>query len=107
MLVDKKSNFRISAKHPCLSGHFPGNPIVPGTVILDEVMQIILQQNSDYKLSGFTSVKFIQPLLATQEVTVQVDKIPDSSNTCLKVKFVATVNVNAIAQGEARLVEIS
>jgi len=107
MLVEKKSNFKISAKHPCLAGHFPGNPIVPGAVILDEVIQIILQQNSDFKLSGFTSVKFIQPLLATQEVTVQVDKMPDSSNTCQKVKFVVTVNDSAIAQGEARLAKIS
>ena len=31
---------RVIAKdHPALAGHFPGNPIVPGVLILDEVMR--------------------------------------------------------------------
>jgi 3-hydroxyacyl-[acyl-carrier-protein] dehydratase len=28
----------ISADHPSLPGHFPGTPIVPGVVILDEIL---------------------------------------------------------------------
>ena len=29
--------FTVAADHPCLPGHFPGNPIIPGVVLLDEV----------------------------------------------------------------------
>jgi 3-hydroxyacyl-[acyl-carrier-protein] dehydratase len=33
-----EASFRIGAEHPALPGHFPGRPVVPGVVILDEVM---------------------------------------------------------------------
>ncbi|MEZ5592806.1 MAG: hypothetical protein R3F53_19725 [Gammaproteobacteria bacterium] len=33
----------IGSEHPSLAGHFPSNPIVPGVVILDEVMQAVQQ----------------------------------------------------------------
>lgn len=32
------AQFRIGADHPALPGHFPGRPVVPGVVILDEVL---------------------------------------------------------------------
>ncbi len=33
----------IPTDHPCLPGHFPGRPIVPAVVILDEVRAIITE----------------------------------------------------------------
>lgn len=32
---------RFAADHPTAAGHFPGNPIIPGAVLLDEVLAAI------------------------------------------------------------------
>jgi 3-hydroxymyristoyl/3-hydroxydecanoyl-(acyl carrier protein) dehydratase len=31
----------IAADHPCVPGHFPGNPIVPGALLLDAAVAAI------------------------------------------------------------------
>ena len=33
----------ISPQHPALAGHFPGNPIVPGVVLLDYAIHALAQ----------------------------------------------------------------
>ncbi len=41
ILSQPEQSFMISPDHPALAGHFPGNPIVPGVLILDESLRII------------------------------------------------------------------
>ena len=33
--------FVVEPCHPCLPGHFPGSPLVPGVVVLDQVLAAI------------------------------------------------------------------
>ena len=42
----------IHADHPSLPGHFPGAPLVPGVVILDEVVAALAEWRQNSQLSG-------------------------------------------------------
>ena len=65
--------FTIAYDHPSLAGHFPGNPIVPGVVILDQVIRI-WQKNNQQKnpqvVTTMQNAKFINILHA--EITCSI-----------------------------------
>ncbi len=105
MVASADKIFRIKKDHPCLAGHFPGNPIVPGVVILDEVANIIVQQNKAFKINGFSSVKFLQPLLAEQDVSVKLNDVIVANAGHAKIKFSVFNSDDLIAQGEIKLKE--
>jgi 3-hydroxyacyl-[acyl-carrier-protein] dehydratase len=48
---------RIDAAHPAAHGHFPGNPIVPGAVLLTEILAAIPAETR-----GIRSAKFLAPV---------------------------------------------
>jgi 3-hydroxymyristoyl/3-hydroxydecanoyl-(acyl carrier protein) dehydratase len=60
----------ISADHPSLPGHFPDMPLVPGVVILDEVLGALFEWRKDCQLSGIRTVKFLMPLRPEQTFTI-------------------------------------
>lgn len=57
--------FDIDAQHPSLPGHFPGNPVVPGVVLLDRVAAA-LEKAGFGPLRRINAVKFLAPLLPGQ-----------------------------------------
>ena len=48
---------RIDPAHPAADGHFPGNPIMPGAVLLDEVRSVIPAETG-----GLRTAKFLVPV---------------------------------------------
>lgn len=68
------ANFTIPPNHPALPGHFPGNPVVPGVVILDHVIRVLEASGvPSQHLRKLKHVKFIEPLLPDQEATVTAE----------------------------------
>jgi 3-hydroxyacyl-[acyl-carrier-protein] dehydratase len=60
----------IGADHPSLPGHFPGAPIVPGVVILDEVLAALTELREDSRVIVISAVKFLVPLKPGQPFTI-------------------------------------
>jgi 3-hydroxymyristoyl/3-hydroxydecanoyl-(acyl carrier protein) dehydratase len=61
--------FVVAADHPALAGHFPGEPVVPGVVVLDHVLELV-GAGCDAPRS-LAWVKFARPLLPDQQAQVQ------------------------------------
>jgi 3-hydroxyacyl-[acyl-carrier-protein] dehydratase len=60
----------IRADHPSLPGHFPGSPLVPAVVILDEVLEALIEWRQNSTLTGIQTVKFIAPLKPEHPFTI-------------------------------------
>jgi 3-hydroxymyristoyl/3-hydroxydecanoyl-(acyl carrier protein) dehydratase len=60
--------------HPCLAGHFPGEPIVPGVILLDAVREALQSWQPQFRLTGIRQVKFLIPLLPGQALDIQLEE---------------------------------
>lgn len=65
--------FVVEHSHPCLPGHFPGRPLVPGVVVLDHVLAAIEQAHSPPGALRLPQVKFASPLLPGQAARVELE----------------------------------
>lgn len=62
---------QISGSHPALPGHFPGNPVVPGVLILDAVVEMLAQHaGGPVRVTGFPAIKFLAPLAPEREFEI-------------------------------------
>lgn len=53
---------RIDAGHPALPGHFPGQPLVPGVILLEQ-LALALRAWRGQRLACVLEAKFVAPLL--------------------------------------------
>lgn len=65
--------FTIAHDHPSLPGHFPGKPLVPGVVLLDQVVAAIEAIHGPLAALRLPQVKFLQPLLPGESARVELD----------------------------------
>jgi 3-hydroxymyristoyl/3-hydroxydecanoyl-(acyl carrier protein) dehydratase len=65
--------FTIAHDHPSLPGHFPGRPLVPGVVLLEQVVAAIEATHGPLAAVRLPQVKFVQPLLPGETARVELD----------------------------------
>lgn len=56
----------VDSGHPALPGHFPGYPVVPGVVLLEQVLRAATRAGVAVAVNVLPQVKFIEPLLPAQ-----------------------------------------
>jgi 3-hydroxymyristoyl/3-hydroxydecanoyl-(acyl carrier protein) dehydratase len=61
----------IDPAHPSLAGHFPGDPIVPGAILLDYAIAHI-ERAFERKVATILAAKFLAPVRPLQTVTFRV-----------------------------------
>lgn len=85
----------VATTHPSLPGHFPGNPVVPGVVILNEIMDAVSAWRSDLEIQGINSVKFMSPLLPDEIFSIQLQMLLED-----QLKFQCFVAGRKLAIGQ-------
>ena len=91
-----RTELRIPATHPALPGHFPGQPVVPGVVILDAVQRAIEAGAAPLSALKLPQVKFLQPLLPEEDAVIDIEAIAPS-----RWRFRVLRGDALIASGEA------
>jgi acyl-coenzyme A synthetase/AMP-(fatty) acid ligase len=61
----------VPADHPALVGHFPGNPLVPGVVLLDAVLAQLGSERGE--LHSLPRVKFLAPVRPGEVIRLRVE----------------------------------
>jgi 3-hydroxymyristoyl/3-hydroxydecanoyl-(acyl carrier protein) dehydratase len=81
-------------------GHFPGNPILPGVIIINVMLRMYeLYNNKKYSLSQIRQAKFIEPVSADTIVSffiksdAQEESIKLTGNVTKKDKIVSKVSL--------------
>jgi 3-hydroxymyristoyl/3-hydroxydecanoyl-(acyl carrier protein) dehydratase len=67
----------VSPLHPALAGHFPGDPVVPGVVILGRVCRALMvngPQAQDRRITAVSVVKFHAPLRPAEPFDIEFEQ---------------------------------
>jgi 3-hydroxyacyl-[acyl-carrier-protein] dehydratase len=90
----------IPADHPCLAGHFPGAPIVPAVVILEEVEAALAEWRGGSRIAAVPAAKFLVPIKPGQPFTVRLSRRePDETD----VNFSCSVDGQIAVQGRLQI----
>ncbi|HET6264827.1 MAG TPA: hypothetical protein VFD95_08210 [Usitatibacter sp.] len=81
----------VARDHPAYAGHFPGNPILPGVVILAEVMAVVERATSRASHEWeVANAKFLAPVAPGAALTL-VHEMLDSGGVRFEVRSEAVL----------------
>ncbi len=92
------TTLRIDAGHAALAGHFPGAPVLPGVVLLDETVRALEQAQGGAPLHWTVGVaKFLKPVQPGETLTLEYEPLPNGS-----MRFAVSSAGHPVANGVLR-----
>jgi 3-hydroxymyristoyl/3-hydroxydecanoyl-(acyl carrier protein) dehydratase len=88
--------FAIESGHPSLPGHFPGAPVVPGVLLLDQVADVLACRGGG-PLARIGAVKFLAPLRPGEIATLHLER--EGTRVRFRIERAGT----AILRGDAEV----
>jgi 3-hydroxymyristoyl/3-hydroxydecanoyl-(acyl carrier protein) dehydratase len=104
MITEVKIDQLYEIGHRATEGHFTGHPIIPGVVILADVMRTFRKQNANQNMLSsryaIRAAKFLRPVLPGQTMTIAL-KIAEwnIAENRLAVSFECAVAEAIVAKG--------
>jgi 3-hydroxyacyl-[acyl-carrier-protein] dehydratase len=69
-----QSTLDVAADHPSFAGHFPAFPVLPGAILLDEMLKAIeLARGIDLKTWHISSAKFLEAVRPRDSLLLEHD----------------------------------
>jgi 3-hydroxymyristoyl/3-hydroxydecanoyl-(acyl carrier protein) dehydratase len=72
--MSNTTTLRVPEQHPAFAGHFPGAPLLPGVVLLDEMLHAI--GAGDWVVSA---AKFLHPVRPGETLTLEHNVLANGS----------------------------
>ena len=88
----------VPASHPSLPGHFPGNAIVPGVVLLSLVLEQLQQRFGPFTPTRLRSVKFLRPLRPGERFSLDAEESAPGL-----LRFVCRHGQDPLAEGSVQV----
>ena len=75
-----RTTLKIDPGHPALAGHFPGAPVLPGVVLLDETLRAVEQaEGGAGRRWTVGAAKFLKPVLPGETLILECAPLPNGS----------------------------
>lgn len=85
----------IPTDHPALPGHFPGFPITPGVVQLNQVGKACERWMPGMKITGWPQIKFASPLLPEEHFVIRLERTSEGNG-----RFTMHVGDRLVSSGQ-------
>ena len=70
-------SLEISAQHPAFAGHFPGSPIVPGALLLDETVRALCNAGQQQAPCEIAAAKFVSVVRPGESLSLEHERRAD------------------------------
>lgn len=86
--------FVVSDDHPALPGHFPGHPIVPGVVILDNLLVLMEESRPGTVVDGIPVAKFLKVARPGDLLLLGLEPVSEE-----QIRFICCIGGQVAARG--------